>query len=47
MKLEEEISVIIDKEKFEDDTKWDGLKGYLSNSKLYKNELFENYQYLW
>lgn len=47
LRLEGEINVIIDREKFEQDAKWDGLKGYLTNAKLNKNEVLENYGHLW
>lgn len=47
LKLEGEIKVVIDKSKFEQDTKWDGLKGYITNAKLSKEEILENYNHLW
>src|SRR5690554_6516744 len=47
LKLEGEIQVVIDKEKYENDAKWDGLKGYLTNAKLNKKEILENYYHLW
>ena len=47
LKLEGEINVEIDNEKFEKDAKWDGLKGYLTNVKLNKEEILENYNHLW
>lgn len=47
LKLEGEIKVIIDKEKFEQDEKWDGLKGYLTNAKMKKETILENYNHLW
>jgi len=47
LKLDGEISVTIDKEKFETDSKWDGLKGYTTNSKLSKEDILENYAHLW
>jgi transposase len=47
LKLEGEIVVSIDAEKLQQDTRWDGLKGYLTNAKLSKNEIIENYQNLW
>ena len=47
LKLEGEIQVVIDKEKYEIDAKWDGLKGYLTNAKLNKKEILENYHHLW
>lgn len=47
LKLEGELKVIIDKNKFKEDAKWDGLKGYLTNAKLTKDEILENYNHLW
>lgn len=47
LKLDGEISVTIDQEKFKSDPKWDGLKGYITNSKLSKEEVLENYAHLW
>lgn len=47
LKLEGEIKVVVDEEKFEKDSKWDGLKGYLTNAKLNKNEILDNYYHLW
>lgn len=47
LRLEGEINVAIDRSKFEQDAKWDGLKGYLTNAKLNKDEILENYQHLW
>lgn len=47
LKLEGEITVVIDKAKFDQDAKWDGLKGYITNAKLTKDEVLENYQHLW
>lgn len=47
LKLEGEINVVIDRKRFEQDAKWDGLKGYLTNTKLNKNKVLENYSHLW
>ncbi|HET8861073.1 IS1634 family transposase [Marivirga sp.] len=48
LKMEGQMKVSIDKEKFESDDKWDGLKGYQTNHKsLSKEEVIENYQHLW
>lgn len=47
LKLEGEITVSIDKEKLQQDCGWDGLKGYLTNTKLSKDQIIENYQHLW
>ena len=37
----------IDKEKYEQDEKWDGLKGYITNASLNKDEVIDNYKHLW
>lgn len=47
LRLDGKISITIDQEKFKADIKWDGLKGYITNSKLGKTEILENYTHLW
>lgn len=47
LKLDGEIKVEIDQTKFEQDGKWDGLKGYITNANLTKDEILENYAHLW
>lgn len=47
LKMEGSIDITIDKEKFEQDSKWDGLKGYVTNTKLSKKEIIESYSNLW
>jgi transposase len=47
LKLDGEIKITIDREKFEADSKWDGLKGYLTNTVLSKDEIIESYNHLW
>jgi len=47
LKLEGEITIIMDKEKVIEDSRWDGLKGYLTNANLTKDQIIENYQNLW
>ena len=47
LKLEGEIKVALDTEKLQQDTRWDGLKGYITNAKLSKEQIIENYQHLW
>lgn len=47
LKLEGEMNASIDAEKLKQDQKWDGLKGYLTNAKLSKNQIIENYRHLW
>jgi transposase len=47
LKMEGDIKIGIDYDKYEKDAKWDGLKGYLTNSKLTKDQIIENYAHLW
>jgi transposase len=47
LKLTGDVTVEIDYEKYESDSVWDGLKGYISNTKLTKKQVIGNYQQLW
>ena len=47
LKKEGEVIISIDTEKFEKDSCWDGLKGYLTNTKLDNQAVFDNYKELW
>jgi transposase len=47
LKMEGTINIAIDYDRFNRDASWDGLKGYLTNAKLTKNEIIENYRHLW
>ena len=47
LRLEGETKVTIDKNAIEEDCKWDGLKGYITNTKLSKELIIENYGNLW
>jgi transposase len=47
LKLNGELSINIDYEKFNQDAIWDGLKGYLTNTNLSKEEIIKNYSQLW
>ncbi|NDV79856.1 IS1634 family transposase [Dysgonomonas sp. 511] len=47
LKLDGQIQVSIDRDKFNQDSKWDGLKGYETNSKLPKEEILANYNHQW
>lgn len=47
LKLEGEIKVVIDYDKFKDDAKWDGLKGYITNTNLKKEIVLDYYKQLW
>ena len=45
--LEGEVNITINEEKFKDDSKWDGLKGYLTKTRLSKETVMEYYRQLW
>lgn len=47
LKLDGEVKITVDRTKFEADSGWDGLKGYLTNTNLTKEEIIENYHHLW
>lgn len=47
LKLDGKVSITIDYEKYKDDSKWDGVKGYLTNTQLSKDEVITNYGQLW
>jgi transposase len=47
LKLKGDIQISIDNDKLKGAEKWDGLKGYLTNTVLSKEEIIENYNQLW
>ena len=47
LKMEGNITIEIDYEKFNTDNCWDGLKGYITNTKLSGKDVIENYKNLW
>ncbi len=47
LKMEGEIKICIDYDKFEEDKKWDGLKGHVTNSRLGPKKIIDNYKNLW
>lgn len=47
LKLTGKVQVEIDYDKFEKDQKWDGLKGYCTNTSLTAQEVIQNYSQLW
>ena len=42
-----DVLIEIDYEKFEQDASWDGLKGYITNTKLKEEDVINNYSNLW
>lgn len=47
LKLTGKVNISIDYEKFNTDRVWDGLKGYVTNTRLGKSKIIENYSQLW
>ncbi len=47
LKLTGEVSIEIDDTKIEQAARWDGLKGFLTNTKLSPTEVIDNYGQLW
>ena len=47
LKMDGDITISIDMEKFDKDALWDGLKGYITNTDLPQDEIIENYSHLW
>ena len=47
LKLEGEVNVSIDLTKYEADAAWDGIKGYVTNTKLKAGEVIDRYGDLW
>ena len=47
LKLIGEVTIEIDYEKFTRDDQWDGLKGYITNTKLSNQQVLDNYKHLW
>ena len=45
--LKGEVKVEIDEIKVKEDQLWDGLKGYITNTRLSPKSIIENYQHLW
>jgi len=47
LKLEGDIKITIDYDKYHSDGNWDGLKGYLTNTTLTKEQIIDHYKHLW
>ena len=47
LKMEGEMTISINMEKYEADAAWDGIKGYVTNTTLEKGEVIANYSNLW
>lgn len=47
LKMEGDVKITINYDKLNADAKWDGLKGYLTNTKIPVNEIYAAYHNLW
>jgi transposase len=47
LKIENNVAVSINYDKIDDDAQWDGLKGYLTNTKLSVEQIYSAYHNLW
>ncbi len=47
LKLTGDIKITIDYDKYNADSVWDGLKGYVTNTELSREQVVDNYQQLW
>jgi len=47
LKMEGDVTINIDYEKFEQDAVWDRLKGFITNTRLADKEVIDNYNNLW
>lgn len=47
LEISKDIDVVISEEKIKEDSKWDGLKGYITNTSLPPSEVVEQYHGLW
>jgi transposase len=47
LRMEGYLSISIDMQKYESDAIWDGIKGYLTNTKLSEKDVIDNYRNLW
>jgi transposase len=47
LEISDDVKVSINQKKITDDAKWDGLKGYLTNTTLSAQEIYQQYSELW
>ena len=47
LQIDNQIKVSINENKISDDQKWDGLKGYITNTKLSTEDIIKHYKDLW
>ena len=47
LRIKNEVAVEIDYQAYQEDNKWNGLKGYVTNCSLSETEIMDNYKHLW
>jgi transposase len=47
LRLQGQMTIEIDEEKIEQDKAWDGLRGYVTNTRLWTKTVIANYRHLW
>jgi hypothetical protein len=47
LEISDNVKVTINQQKIQEDEKWDGLKGYLTNTELQAKDVYEQYCGLW
>lgn len=47
LELDGDVKVVINEDKIKDDARWDGLKGYITNTDLSSEEVISQYHGLW
>lgn len=47
LEISDNVKVVINQQKINEDEKWDGLKGYITNTSLPTKEVYEQYNGLW
>lgn len=47
LKLDKDVKVVINHDKIREDERWDGWKGYITNTDLPANKVYEEYRGLW
>ena len=47
LEISDNVQITINQEKISEDEKWDGLKGYLTNTDLEAKDVYEQYRGLW
>jgi len=47
LEISDNVKVVINQEKIKEDEKWDGLKGYITNTSLSAKDVYEQYNGLW